>query len=680
MDAVTQALAIFPDPTASLFPTGEAEASGGSLFGVLLAAFASDQASASTNDEAFAAQGISPPSSDDSESSPAFADTQWIAQIEAAPDFPKGRANAIQPPEAADQKTPAGTSTTAGSDEIAVAPTQPFLPNVEELDFARPTDANRPIEQRVPPSSNNTTGLSTGDGPISTSEHVSLAVENAGKPAPTDNPVGVAVPAEAFAHAGQAPAPDQPRHPHSDSANLENTPPRGQGRVAKHENVSQADAPDLAVTPPPIKTAGAPYVQVFTIEVAKGAGETVSAATASPDFILDASTPINSTAANGAFATGPSVVQAEPPVQTLDASNGSAGQDVDSSEAAADSAQLYGLAANAQSSRPAPAPPANGAAVNHAAVSFLFAQAAGANPSAVPPRPYGPAQNAQSDRPAPKLAASAAPQIHSSVNSPLADAKPADAPAAAAPLPEANAKSGDPAIDQTPSTIRAAPAAQESVQRQSANAPQVPTGAAPQAANIAQAPAVQFSVPDSANSMVFGVGSVAPDENGRALRAIDSRSQPQLALSLREDADSSLSALALRIAARSAGGDSRFTIRLDPPELGRIEVNLSVTSQGHAQAMLAVEKPQTLDLLQRDAPALERALRDAGLDLGGDLSFSLKGEGRPDAWRDDRGSARDRNIEIAAIEAANAKAVMIGASVLASPYYGAGPARLDITV
>ena len=87
--------------------------------------------------------------------------------------------------------------------------------------------------------------------------------------------------------------------------------------------------------------------------------------------------------------------------------------------------------------------------------------------------------------------------------------------------------------------------------------------------------------------------------------------------------------LALHIAARSARGDSRFTIRLDPPELGRIEVNLSVTSHGHAQAVLAVEKPQTLDLLLRDAPALERALKDAGLELGSNLSFSLKEEAHP---------------------------------------------------
>ena len=80
-------------------------------------------------------------------------------------------------------------------------------------------------------------------------------------------------------------------------------------------------------------------------------------------------------------------------------------------------------------------------------------------------------------------------------------------------------------------------------------------------------------------------------------------------------------ALAVRIASRSEDGASQFTIRLDPPTLGRIDVRLHVDAQGAAQAQLSADRPQTLQLLQRDAPALERALKDAGLDLGSGLSF-----------------------------------------------------------
>ena len=61
--------------------------------------------------------------------------------------------------------------------------------------------------------------------------------------------------------------------------------------------------------------------------------------------------------------------------------------------------------------------------------------------------------------------------------------------------------------------------------------------------------------------------------------------------------------------------------------LGRVEVRLTVDDSGRAQAALTVEKPQTLDLLQKDAPQLQRALKDAGLDLSqSGLNFSLKGQ------------------------------------------------------
>jgi flagellar hook-length control protein FliK len=136
--------------------------------------------------------------------------------------------------------------------------------------------------------------------------------------------------------------------------------------------------------------------------------------------------------------------------------------------------------------------------------------------------------------------------------------------------------------------------------------------------------------------------------------------------------------LVLHIAARSARGDSRFTIRLDPPELGRIEVNLSVTSHGHAQAALAADKPQTLELLQRDASVLERTLKEAGVDVGGNLSFSLKGEGRSPFARDDYSQPEGRTLEMVARDTVAAHSLPSG--VVLDQLYGVASARLDITV
>jgi flagellar hook-length control protein FliK len=86
-----------------------------------------------------------------------------------------------------------------------------------------------------------------------------------------------------------------------------------------------------------------------------------------------------------------------------------------------------------------------------------------------------------------------------------------------------------------------------------------------------------------------------------------------------------LDQLAVEIATRANKGERRFDIRLDPPELGRIDVRLEIDSKGNTTAKLIVERAETLDMLQRDARGLEKALQNAGLktDSGG-MQFSLQ--------------------------------------------------------
>jgi len=86
-----------------------------------------------------------------------------------------------------------------------------------------------------------------------------------------------------------------------------------------------------------------------------------------------------------------------------------------------------------------------------------------------------------------------------------------------------------------------------------------------------------------------------------------------------------LAGVAVEIAARVEDGQKRFEIRLDPPELGRIEVRLDVDAAGRVATHLMADRADTLDLLRRDAPALERALQSAGLKTDdGTLQFSLR--------------------------------------------------------
>jgi flagellar hook-length control protein FliK len=83
--------------------------------------------------------------------------------------------------------------------------------------------------------------------------------------------------------------------------------------------------------------------------------------------------------------------------------------------------------------------------------------------------------------------------------------------------------------------------------------------------------------------------------------------------------------LAFELVRQVNDGNTRFQIRLDPPELGRIDVKLDIDKSGQVNARLTVEKAETLDLMQRDQRALERALQQAGLDgAKTNLEFSLK--------------------------------------------------------
>ena len=71
------------------------------------------------------------------------------------------------------------------------------------------------------------------------------------------------------------------------------------------------------------------------------------------------------------------------------------------------------------------------------------------------------------------------------------------------------------------------------------------------------------------------------------------------------------------------GTNRNITLHLDPPELGRVEVQMSFGKDKAVKTVLTIEKPETHLMLQRDAQTLERALQDAGLDTENGVSFEL---------------------------------------------------------
>jgi flagellar hook-length control protein FliK len=86
-----------------------------------------------------------------------------------------------------------------------------------------------------------------------------------------------------------------------------------------------------------------------------------------------------------------------------------------------------------------------------------------------------------------------------------------------------------------------------------------------------------------------------------------------------------IAGLPVVIAARAQAGSNQFDIRLDPPELGRIDVRLDVDSNGQVTSHVIVDRADTLQLLQSQQPQLQHALEQAGLKTADNgLQFSLR--------------------------------------------------------
>jgi flagellar hook-length control protein FliK len=143
-------------------------------------------------------------------------------------------------------------------------------------------------------------------------------------------------------------------------------------------------------------------------------------------------------------------------------------------------------------------------------------------------------------------------------------------------------------------------------------------------------------------------GLAALPDNARALQAQLSEARPQAGAHPHgargpESAPTSLSALPIEIGFRALEGTKRFDIRLDPAELGRVDVSLSFDKDGEVTAKLTVDRVETLHLLQRDAKTLERAFDQAGLrtsDAGVQISLSDRNAGNGGGFEAEQDRAR----------------------------------------
>lgn len=141
------------------------------------------------------------------------------------------------------------------------------------------------------------------------------------------------------------------------------------------------------------------------------------------------------------------------------------------------------------------------------------------------------------------------------------------------------------------------------------------------AAAIGAGKSEPVAIPDGA-AAISSETAIAKAETGFATLSPQAPSEPGVARSLSPAIVSTATAIARGV----SQNENKFTIRLDPPELGRVDVRLKIGDDGIARAHLIVERSETLDLFLRDQRSLERQLEQAGVKTDGNsLQFSLEG-------------------------------------------------------
>ncbi|MGD9800786.1 MAG: flagellar hook-length control protein FliK [Parvularculaceae bacterium] len=172
--------------------------------------------------------------------------------------------------------------------------------------------------------------------------------------------------------------------------------------------------------------------------------------------------------------------------------------------------------------------------------------------------------------------------------------------------PDAQAPQQKAAAQQT--TAETASKAAPAISSPSASAPATATPVA--AAGQTQSVAVQPKAVEAA----------APRDAAGAKSKLIQTKAPRLA-----EAPPALKEAFAEILARRLEKTSVFDLRLDPPDLGRVEGRLAVNDDGKAVLSLTFDNQNAFDLFSRDEQALRAALHQAGLNFGaGDFTFSFR--------------------------------------------------------
>ncbi|MEW9854509.1 flagellar hook-length control protein FliK [Novosphingobium sp. M1R2S20] len=139
--------------------------------------------------------------------------------------------------------------------------------------------------------------------------------------------------------------------------------------------------------------------------------------------------------------------------------------------------------------------------------------------------------------------------------------------------------------------------------------------------------------PASATPASLPAGTPAPQAAAQPLPApqqqpvyLHAATQSHPTVSFRDDKVAR--EMGLEIARRVSAGGDELVIRLDPAELGRINIRMTVNEHGHLRAVVAADTPSVLDAIRNDISDLNRALEQAGVRTDGQsFRFDRGGSG-----------------------------------------------------
>jgi hypothetical protein len=172
------------------------------------------------------------------------------------------------------------------------------------------------------------------------------------------------------------------------------------------------------------------------------------------------------------------------------------------------------------------------------------------------------------------------------------------------------------------------------------------------------------TTPAPATDPAASAGAVQPnDANAAGAAAVSAAALPAIADPPRPASAADATATAapvqqiavgLEALSRTADGNRQLVVRLDPPELGRVQIAIAQPKDGPAAVVLTIERPETLLLVLRDQPALHQVLDRAGIAADArTVTFELapvRAEAQPTLSQAGHGQPGDGALDLAARE------------------------------